>query len=123
MRTLLLVEDDASLRAAISEGLAAHGFRVEQVGTIREARERLEEGRFDVVVSDIRLPDSDGETLERAFDAQPQTPVVLITGYDDVEPSVQGLRRRAVALLMKPVTLARLRASVNRAIDLRDTHH
>ena len=78
-RSILLVEDEELLRESLAELLEEEGFEVVQAGNGREGHDRLLERPFDLVLSDIRMPEMDGaELLRRARRIAPQTPVIVV---------------------------------------------
>jgi DNA-binding NarL/FixJ family response regulator len=86
---LLAVEDDPSLSFVLEEALqhaAAAEIDAVMVSSLKETREQLEEGRFELVLLDLSLPDSDGiETFSSVRRMAPRMPVVVLTGSDDPE--------------------------------------
>lgn len=86
---ILLIDDDQLVLKTIATFLKTHGYHVEAVGTGNAALERIKKIDFDLVISDIRMPDMDGiETIERIRDFhnncnKPSIPEILITGYVD----------------------------------------
>ncbi len=98
---VLLVEDQRAVRAAITAGLSAHGCSVTGAGNGREALRALEHGRFDIVVSDIVMPEMDGiELLEQLRRTAPDMPILLITGYAELANELPV----HVPLMHKPFT-------------------
>src|SRR5262245_47387336 len=107
---LLVVEDEANLRAALVALVAREGFRTLEASTLDEARKLLSETRLDAVLVDLSLPDGSGLDLigEATEGAQPE--YVVVTGDDSADTAVQALRRGALDYLTKPVDRARLRS-------------
>lgn len=100
---LLLVEDDAALRDAVSMTLELAGHHVVAVEGGGPALEMLEREAFDLVVSDLRMQPMDGLTLLAEIRARlPQMPVLLMTAYGDVSTAVEAMRGGACDFLMKP---------------------
>jgi DNA-binding NtrC family response regulator len=116
--SLLVVEDNATLRRAITRALAARCERVEEAETYAAARQRIAEAGepFSVVLTDLRLPDGSGlEVLEAARARDARSAIVLMTAYGSVESAVAAMREGAVDFLQKPFELAELEARVLRA--------
>jgi len=109
MPLALVVEDDRSSLAALTELVEREGFSTRGVASLRAARAALETGVPDVVLTDLLLPDGNGLELVDAAASQ-GAQVVLITAHASVETAVQALRRGATDYLTKPVDLARLKA-------------
>ncbi len=116
---ILLVEDRDSLRAMLAETLEREGYRVEPVTAGDEAVRRLEEGRrYNLVLTDLKLPGADGlAVLEAALAADPALPVVLLTGFGTVETAVAAMKRGAADFLSKPVDPERLLPLVARLVE------
>jgi len=94
MPRALLVDDDTSSLAPLAELIQSEGFSTVTATTLSQARTLLEDAVFDVVLTDLILPDGSGlELMETAAAMGAQ--VVLITGHASVEPAVQALRRGA----------------------------
>ena len=101
---LLLVEDDAALRDAVSMTLELAGHHVVAVDGGEPALEMLGREAFDLVVSDLRMQPMDGLTLLAEIRARlPQMPVLLMTAYGDVGTAVEAMRGGACDFLMKPL--------------------
>jgi DNA-binding response OmpR family regulator len=108
--SILLVEDDPSLRLLCRVNLELEGFAVLEAGTLAEARAILD--RADLVLLDLQVAREDGRTLlDEAKRVRPDRAVVLLTG-SDFDPSTRAL---ADDLVRKPFTPAELVASVRRA--------
>ncbi len=96
------------------------GFEVATAGGGREALARLGAGRFDVVVSDIAMPDMSGVALLRAIrELDLDVPVVLMTGRPEVDSAIEAVSYGAVRYLRKPMSEATLREAVEHAVRLR----
>jgi DNA-binding NtrC family response regulator len=117
---ILIVEDEAVLRANLCEYLGQAGFEVEGVGSAEAGLQRVLEAEFSVVVSDLRLPGMDGiELLKRIVAERPGTPVLMTTAYASVESAVEALRFGAYDYLLKPVTFEDLLQKVQNVIEFR----
>lgn len=116
---LLLVEDEARLRAVCQKRLSQEGFQVDACADGPEARDYMAAKRYDAIVLDILLPGVDGLTLLRELRARgDQTPVLLLTALGALSDRVQGLDAGADDYLVKPFAheelMARLRALLRR---------
>ena len=117
---VLLVDDDPHLRQALSQTLDLAGFQVSTRADAQGLAAQLPTDWPGVVVSDIRMPGLDGlQLLEQLQQADPQLPVILITGHGDVPMAVQAMRAGAFDFLEKPFASDDLLASVRRALALR----
>ena len=117
---VLLVEDEEPLRRVSARVLDAEGFDVVQACDGREALAQLERGEFDVVVSDVMMPNMSGMELLRAIRQRDlEVPVILLTGMPNVEAALEAQRYGALYYLPKPLDNARLALAVSRAERLR----
>lgn len=111
-RKILVVDDDPAVRESVSEILAAEGAEVALVGNGREAIERIRRERFDLVLSDVVMPEMDGyELFQAARREAPDTPVVLMTAfYYDQDHVIKRSRLEGLdgVLFKKPVNPERL---------------
>jgi CheY-like chemotaxis protein len=116
--TILLVEDDAAVRAVSARALAAHGYRVVEAPDGRQAlRIADEQSAIALVITDVVMPVMDGWELARALeDRHPRLPVLMVSGYAPRPQAGQGLRR-SPALLTKPFTPEQLAARVREMLD------
>ncbi|MEV7237670.1 response regulator transcription factor [Streptomyces sp. NPDC051020] len=109
MARLLVVEDEARLRAYLKRTLEAEGHVVDSAGSGPDAVRRLREGEFDLVVLDLMLPGFDGfEVMQRAFDRRPDQRVLVLSAVMDVATRVRCLQIGAVDFLGKPFATAEL---------------
>jgi CheY-like chemotaxis protein len=120
--SILLVDDDVSSLYALSETLQSRLEDV-QVTTCQSATAALahiETTDFDVIVSDVRMPTMDGlELLQKIRIGLPETPILLISSYDDYQVAVQAMRDGAYDLIQKPLDLDYFMTSLNSAIQAR----
>jgi EAL domain-containing protein (putative c-di-GMP-specific phosphodiesterase class I)/CheY-like chemotaxis protein len=118
-RQVLLVEDEAALRKAYARMLQGAGFGVTQASNGREAIDAQKAGTFDVIVSDISMPDMNGIQLLRSVrEHDLDIPVLLITGNPTVETSVQAVEHGALRYLIKPLDAETLVEAVGAAAKL-----
>jgi DNA-binding response OmpR family regulator len=110
---LLVVEDDRQLVSLLREQLALAGYAPVMAMTLAEAREQLADGRFDLVILDLNLPDGDGLDLAEEINAGDKTPMLMLTARGDVESRVAGLYAGASDYLTKPFSVAELLARIH----------
>jgi CheY-like chemotaxis protein len=114
---VLLVDDDDVLRKALARALRSHGCEVTEAVSGRKASEFLGLYTFELVLSDVRMPDMDGiELLRVVHERDADLPVLLITGAPDLETAMKAVEYGAFAYLQKPIELAKLEANVTRAV-------
>jgi EAL domain-containing protein (putative c-di-GMP-specific phosphodiesterase class I) len=117
---VLVVDDDEALLDIYADLLREAGYEVETARNGREALQRLDSQHPDVLLTDIRMPDTDGIQLLRAIrERDLDLPVLLATGSPTIETAVQAVELGALQYLLKPVTGATLREAVGRAVRLR----
>ena len=113
--TVLIVEDDPSLREALSDTLELAGYAVAAATDGPAALEILEREAVGMVVSDVQMPNMDGHTLlKRIRSRNPELPVVLMTAYGTVQKAVDAMRCGAADYLLKPFDADVLVDMVNR---------
>ena len=112
MAQLLIVEDDSSIRAALSRALTGRGHAVASVGTAAAALIWIETERPDVVILDLGLPDMDGLQLLRMLRAVNEVPVVVASARDDEQDVVAALDSGADDYVIKPFGAVQLDARI-----------
>lgn len=117
---VLLVDDDADLRASTQQALDLAGLSVTGLPSASPALDRITGGFAGVVITDIRMPDMDGLTLmSRIHEIDSEIPVILITGHGDVPLAVRAMREGAHDFVEKPFSGAQLASIAARALDYR----
>jgi two-component system response regulator RegA len=102
-RGLLLLDDDAALRARLGRALEARGFEVRQVEGIEAAKVAIAEAAPAFAVLDMRLADGSGLSVVQTLrDARPDVRVVMLTGYGNIATAVAAVKAGAVDYLAKP---------------------
>ena len=103
-KSILIVEDDITFSVMLKTWLGKKGFAVDTASNIARARKQLEIAKFDLVLSDLRLPDSDGiSLLEWMNQKGMQLPLIIMTGYADIQTAVQAIKSGAKDYISKPV--------------------
>jgi EAL domain-containing protein (putative c-di-GMP-specific phosphodiesterase class I) len=116
---ILLVDDEVTLLRATSRLLGQAGYDVVTASNGREALEKLGQGAFDVIVSDISMPELDGIQLLRAVRADDaDVPVILVTGAPDVATAMQAVALGALQYVTKPFEIKDLTDMLSRAVRL-----
>ena len=116
---VLVVDDEADIRALIQEILTDENYGVTVAANAAEARNARKEGRFDLVLLDIWMPDTDGITLLREWSERGDldTPVVIMSGHGTVDTAVEATRLGALDFVEKPLSIAKLLRTVERALE------
>jgi signal transduction histidine kinase len=119
-RRVLVVDDDRLQLQALSEGLAADGWQVTASTAADDALGRIAPDRFEVLLSDLRMPGLDGiELVRRALAADADIAPVLVTGQGSIPSAVTALQAGAIDYVLKPVRMAALRPVLGRALEIR----
>ena len=117
---ILIIEDDAVLRAFLAEVLDEAQYALDCAGTCAEGRSLFKKGRYACALVDLRLPDGNGKTLLKEFaDQDPEVVTVVLTGDATAEAVIDAMRAGAFDYLTKPVEVTTLEAAVRRALS----HH
>ena len=116
-KTILIVDDEPSMRIALSESLESCGYKVETSESGADALAKFEEGKFEVVITDMRMPGMGGmEVLRGIKKISSQTPVVVITAYGTVNTAVEAMKEGAADFLMKPFSVDHLESLVKKVV-------
>ena len=115
---VLIIDNDQSHAETVAEGLEHVGYRCRVATSGSEGARLIEESPFDVVLTDLVMSDIDGlGVLARAKAEQPNAEVILMTGHGTVPSAVEAMRNGAFNYLLKPLELAQLRASTEKAVE------
>ncbi len=118
--SILLVEDDSSLREALSETLEADGYSVARAASADAGQSLMSSQRPELVITDVYMDGRDGfDLLSHVRARYPAIPVVMITAYGSIERAVDAMQRGAVDYLVKPFEAASIRAVVQRYLPAR----
>jgi len=108
----MVVDDEPGIRTALQANFLRHGWRVETASCVREAIRNLEGKEFDLVVTDIRMPDGTGmEVMRSVRELSPGTAVILLTAFGSVPDAVSAMRDGALDYLTKPISFDQLQAT------------
>ena len=119
---ILVVDDDPYFLRVLSRLLSAENFQVKTAEGAAQAAQVLQHENFDVVVSDLRLPDGDGLTiLQELRKTGAETPVVILTAYGEVESYIAAMNAGATEYLNKPVKSEELIEVIRRCLRSRAT--
>jgi two-component system response regulator HydG len=115
---LLIIDDDESHAEVVAESLERVGYQCIIAASGTAGARQIETEDFDLILTDLRMPDMDGMAiLRKAKQEQPEAKVVVITGYAEVETAVKAMHEGAADYLKKPVGLAELRAIIDKTAD------
>jgi DNA-binding NtrC family response regulator len=117
-QSVLIVDHDRAMRAALTQALQRGGLAVEAAAGGREALERLTRASFNLVVTDLKMPDVTGlDVLRAARSLGVPVPVIVMTADGSVENAVEAMQAGACDYLLKPFELESLQASVRKALQ------
>lgn len=117
--SILVVDDEESVRELLVTLLQSAGHRVRAVGSAREAHTALKESPVSLLITDVKLPDQDGiALLQQACDLDHRMMGLVMTGYGTVDLAVHAMKAGAAEFLMKPFETEALQLIVNRLLDL-----
>ena len=118
MSRILLIEDDTILSRLVVNWLKEAGMTADNVTTIRDAFSRLKKTDYDLVLSDLRLPDGSGmKVLDWLNDNNKPTPFVIMTKYGDIPTAVDAVKKGAVEFIEKPVHDIPLVETIQRILE------
>jgi len=118
--SILLIDDDDSLRRVIEFSLAEAGYGVKSASSGEEGLRLFEESDFDAVITDITMPGMSGmEVLAKVREHDAGTPVVVITAYGTIESAVEAMKKGAFDYITKPFNRDELRLTLDRALRMR----
>ena len=104
MKSILIVEDDITYSMILKTWLTKKGFQVQSASSIARAQKIVESDSIDLILSDLRLPDRDGIDLLKWMREQGRpTPLIIMTGYADIQSAVQAMKLGAQDYVAKPV--------------------
>ncbi len=116
--SILLVDDDPFILEGIGADLENHGFRVTKASCGDQASELLANTAFDLVITDLVMENIDGiQVLKKAKELQPDTMVIIITGYGNLKSAIEALRHEADDYLMKPCESEEMLYRINQCLD------
>ena len=116
--SVLVVDDEDNAREFVGALLEKKGYEVIQAATLGEAREKVKKGIGDVVLLDLQLKGEYGLNLLYETSSMPlRPPIIVITGFGDIETAVDAMKNGATDFLAKPLNLAQLEKSLQRACE------
>ena len=121
-KKVLLVDDDDSIRWVLNETLEDIGLKVSQTNSADQAIEFLAESKFDLIISDVRMPGTSGmELLQYCQLNYPELPVIIMTAHSDLDSAVNAYTKGAFEYLPKPFDLDEINNIVERALITRES--
>ena len=118
---VLVVDDEADIRDLMEMTLMKMGLRVDTAAGVEEAKDKLDNNDYSLVLTDMRMPDGSGlEVVQYIDELMLDTPVAVITAFGNADQAVEALKAGAFDYLQKPITLSQLRSLVKSAVSVSD---
>ena len=115
---IIVIDDEKIVGDMTKLSLEQEGYRVETFLTAEPALERLREEKFDLVITDLKMKGIDGmEVLRTVKSLSPETKVIMITAFANLDAAIEALRADVFDFFPKPVKIRDLKASVQRALN------
>ncbi len=120
---ILVIDDEARMCESLYELFSGSGYNVSTTQSSVEAVEKIKNEPFDLVVTDIKMPDISGlDILKTAKEVDPEIIIILMTGFASLESALEAIRHGAFEYHLKPVEFAQLEISVKRGLEIRDAN-
>ena len=124
MGRILIADDHDALRRGLARALTAASHEVEEAPNGNQAIERLHEGHFDVVLSDLKMGGSDGlDVLRTTKTLHPSTAVILMTAFGSVHTAVEAMKIGAFDYVQKPFEIEEMEVKIEKALEMRRMRH
>ena len=114
---VIIIDDDANMRRTLSDVLKDEGYETFEFGYGKEALEYIKTQQADIVLTDLKLPDISGmEVMSMTKEVNPDSAVIMMTGYATVETAVSAMKEGAYGYLIKPFNLDEAKALIKKAV-------
>ena len=121
MLSILIVEDDITFSLMLTTWLGKKGFVVRSSSSVSDAKRRLGGEAFDLVISDLRLPDSDGiDLLKWLKSTHPSLPLIMMTSYAEIQTAVQAMKLGAADYIAKPLNPDELLGKIKELVHVEE---
>ena len=118
MATILIIDDERSIRKTLVEILGFEGYKIEEAADGEEGLKKFQSANYDLVLCDIKMPKLDGiEFLSRATSINADVPIIMISGHVNIETAVEAVKKGAFDYISKPPDLNRLLITIRNALD------
>ena len=116
--TILIIDDERSIRKTLTEILTYEGYNVEEASDGEEGLKKFKEKNYELVLCDIKMPKLDGiEFLEKAKQINGDVPIIVISGHGNIETAVDAVKKGAFDYISKPPDLNRMLITLRNAMD------
>lgn len=118
MASILIIDDEQAIAASLKEILEYEGFEVSLAEDGMKGLQATENGQFDIIFCDIKMPRMDGiEVLDKLMASGVDSAVIMISGHGNIETAVEALKKGAYDFIQKPLDLNRILVTVRNALD------
>src|SRR5664279_6473909 len=118
MPSILIIDDEKSIRKTLNEILSFEGYKIEEAADGEEGLKKFKEKNFDIVLCDIKMPKLDGiEFLEKAREINDEVPIIIISGHGNIETAVEAVKKGAYDYISKPPDLNRMLITLRNAME------
>lgn len=118
MADILIIDDEKAIRKTLTEILSFEGYKIDEAADGEEGLKKFKEKSYDLVLCDIKMPKLDGiEFLQKAADASPDIPIIMISGHGNIETAVEAVKKGAYDFISKPPDLNRLLITIRNAME------
>ena len=118
MADILIIDDEKAIRKTLTEILSFEGYKIDEAADGEEGLKKFKEKSYDVVLCDIKMPKLDGiEFLQKAAEASPDVPIIMISGHGNIETAVEAVKKGAYDFISKPPDLNRLLITIRNAME------
>jgi two-component system nitrogen regulation response regulator NtrX len=118
MADILIIDDEKAIRKTLTEILSFEGYKIDEAAYGEEGLKKFKEKSYDLVLCDIKMPKLDGiEFLQKAADASPDIPIIMISGHGNIETAVEAVKKGAYDFISKPPDLNRLLITIRNAME------
>lgn len=105
---LLVVDDEHLVRWFLQRALSKKGYNIVSVGSVKEALEKLQEGHFDLIITDLKMPEEDGTVLIKKLREMPQPPKILVCSAYIKDEEEEEFKKQGILVLKKPFRMKEL---------------
>src|ERR1700704_489198 len=118
MPSILIIDDEKSIRKTLTEILSYEGYKIDEASDGEDGLKKFKEKNYDLVLCDIKMPKLDGiEFLEKAREVNDEIPIIIISGHGNIETAVEAVKKGAYDYISKPPDLNRMLITLRNAMD------
>lgn len=118
MPSVLIIDDEKSIRKTLTEILSFEGYNIEEAADGQEGLKKFKEKAYDIVLCDIKMPKLDGiEFLEKAKEINDDIPIIIISGHGNIDTAVEAVKKGAFDYISKPPDLNRMLITLRNAME------